>query len=1088
MYFMKNYFLSLLFTVITAVTSLSQINPLWLRYPAISPDGSEIAFSYKGDIYRVSTSGGQAVPLTLHEAHDFMPVWSPDGKSIAFASDRFGNFDVFVMPAQGGEAKRLTTHSANDFPWDFSVDGKSVLFSSPRMDLNTSLRFPNKPLFNKLYTVSVEGGRNLLISTAGFQNARFDSKGERIIFQDRKGYENEFRKHHTSSVTRDIWIYDVKAEKFTKVSDFEGEDRDPYFSSDGNSFYYLSEKKGHQNIFKRSVTQPNNETQLTNFSDHPVRHLSRSKNNVLCFTWKGEIYTLKEGDQPKKVSIQIGADTRGNEPKIVPISSGATEMALSPNGKEIAFIFRGEVFVTAVEGGMTKRVTNTPAQERMLSWAKDGRSLYYSTERGPSWDIYRSTLVRPEELYFYTSTLLKEEPVIASDKEEFQGIISPDGTEMAYLEERNTLKIWNFANRTARVIIPSGQNFSYVDGDQSFAWSPDGKWIVARNSMGRYGSNNILLYDAQKGGEGTNLTNSGFFSGGPQWAMDGKAMLWVSDRDGKQPLAYSGAREVDVYAMFFDKEAYDRFRLSKDEFALLKEKEEKAKTAEPETPKTPEKSSSKSKSPVKPDIAKSTLDLTNLDSRKLRLTTGSLNLSGYRLSSNGEKLYFMARFEQGFDVWSLDTRTRELKSLAKTNSGGGSLELSADGKSLFVLANNRIQKIDTEGGKLTPITIDAEMVLNTAGEREYIYHHAWRQVKKKFYDPKLHGINWEMYRDTYAAFLPHVNNNYDFQELLSELLGELNGSHTGANLNINAPQGDITASLGLFYDEKSTAAGLKITEVLPEGPLDKAVSSVRAGNIIERVDGIEITPATDWNMLLNRKAGKNVLLSIYDGTRRWEEIVKPITQAEENTLLYKRWIRKMNDLTAKLSNGRIGYVHVQGMNDGSFRHVYEEVLGRHAEKDALIVDTRFNGGGWLHEDLSNFLDGKTYFTFKPFGLPATGSDPRDKWTKPSAVLMSESNYSDAFLFPYAYKHKGIGKLIGMPVPGTGTAVWWETQIDPTLVFGIPMIGIVGVNEKRTLENLQLDPDIRIESPYESVLFGTDKQLERAIEELIRDLK
>jgi tricorn protease len=371
---MKKYYV-LILSFLTFLPAFAQEDALWLRYPSISSDGKEIVFSYKGDLFKVSTAGGSALPLTLHEAHDFMPVWSPDGKQIAFASDRFGNFDVYVMPAAGGTAQRLTYNSAADYPWDFSPDGKRIIFSSPRNDLNTSVRFPNKVLFGKLYSVPVTGGRSLLLSSAGFQHAHYDTKGERIIFQDRKGYEDEWRKHHTSSVTRDIWVYDLKNEKYTKVSNFEGEDREPVFSADGQSFYYLSEKNGAQNIFKRSLGANATETQLTSLKDHPVRHLSRANDNTLCFTWKGEIYTLKEGSAPVKVTVKVPFDIRGNEEKIVSVNNGATEMALSPNGKEIAFIFRGEVFVTAVDANLTKRVTNTAAQERMLSWGSRWKNV-----------------------------------------------------------------------------------------------------------------------------------------------------------------------------------------------------------------------------------------------------------------------------------------------------------------------------------------------------------------------------------------------------------------------------------------------------------------------------------------------------------------------------------------------------------------------------------------------------------------------------------------------------------------------------------------------------------------------------------------
>jgi tricorn protease len=1090
---MKKYYV-LILSFLTFLPAFAQEDALWLRYPSISPDGKEIVFSYKGDLFKVSTAGGSALPLTLHEAHDFMPVWSPDGKQIAFASDRFGNFDVYVMPAAGGTAQRLTYNSAADYPWDFSPDGKRIIFSSPRNDLNTSVRFPNKVLFGKLYSVPVTGGRSLLLSSAGFQHAHYDTKGERIIFQDRKGYEDEWRKHHTSSVTRDIWVYDLKNEKYTKVSNFEGEDREPVFSADGQSFYYLSEKNGAQNIFKRSLGANATETQLTSLKDHPVRHLSRANDNTLCFTWKGEIYTLKEGSAPVKVTVKVPFDIRGNEEKIVSVNNGATEMALSPNGKEIAFIFRGEVFVTAVDANLTKRVTNTAAQERMLSWAADGKTLYYAAERGDSWDIFKSSIARNEEPYFYTSTILKEEPVLASDKEEFQPVISPDGKEMAYLEERNVLKVYNFQTKTSRVIIPEAQNFSYRDGDQDYTWSPDSKWIVARNARGIYGASYLVMYNVQNPGEGTNLTNSGFSDGSPLWAMDGKALLWVNDKEGKQPLAMSGAREVDIYAMFFEKNAYDRFLLNKDEFALLKEKEDKEnkdKEKQKEADKAKETDPKKAKSTeTKASTPPWIPDLKNVEDRRVRLTPGSVNLAGFRMSPKGDKLYFLARYEKDYDVWVIDTRTKELKSLAKLGANNGSMELSNDGKTLFVLANGKIQKIETEGGKITPVSINAEMVLNAAGEREYIMHHAWRQVKKKFYDPKLHDINWNMYRETYARFLPHINNNYDFQELLSELLGELNGSHTGGRYSPRAENRDATASLGLFYDEKAGGNGLKISEVIKGGPLDKAESKIKAGHVIEKIDGQIINDQEDWNMYLNRKANNNVLLSIFDPAvnLRWDESVKPIEPGAENNLLYNRWVETMRAMTEKLSNGKIGYVHVRGMNDGSFRVVYDEVLGKNANKEALIVDTRFNGGGWLHEDLSTFLDGKPYATFRPYGYVTKGGEPRDKWSRPSAVLISESNYSDAHAFPYAYRAKKIGKLIGMPVPGTSTAVWWETQIDPTIVFGIPMIAFYGVVENRPLENLQLEPDVKVENPFEAILNGKDPQLEKAVAELLKGSK
>ncbi len=1057
--------------LLLCMSAFAQNEALWLRYPSISPDGKTIVFGYKGDLYRVDAGGGTAVPLTIHEAQDMMPVWSHDGKYIAFASDRYGNFDVFVMPATGGEPKRITYNSAPDFPFDFSPDNSKIIFGSARISPAASVRFYSPRLFQNLYSVSVDGGRAVLLSAAGMDAAHYNTKGTQIVFQDRKGYEDPWRKHHTSSVTRDIWLMDLKNNTYNKLSSFEGEDREPVFSPDDQFVYYLSEKNGNQNIYKASVSNNADAQQLTKFEKNPVRHLSVSSNNTLCFTNDGSIYTLAAGGEPKKLTIQVLNDGRNNIEKNVPIRGDVSEFTVSPNGKEIAFVTRGEVFVTSMEGGITKRITNTPQQERMVEWGKDGKELYYSAERKDNWDIYKATIVRKEEPYFYAATLIKEEPVLATDKEEFQPQVSPDGKEIAYLEERNILKVYNIASKESRVVMPEGRNYSYADGDQYFDWTPDSKWLVVDDQQGTWQYSNAALIKAD-GSQTIYPVKSGFGENTARFSMDGKLMTWVSDRDGRRGPALQSAREVDVYGVFLDQDAYDRFKMSKEEFALQQEIDKK--------------DTAKAK---KDSIAKKnwTPDFTNLESRRVKLTINSSSLSDYAVAPDGSKVYYLAAFEKGYDLWVTEPRTRETKILAKLGSGPSSLEMSKDGKTLYLVNNGSLMKVD-DAGKVTPVAINGEMVLNTAAERQYIFEHAWRQVQKKFYDPKIHGIDWKGYKETYAKFLPHINNNYDFQELLSELLGELNGSHTGGRYSPRPENADATAALGIIPDETFTGVGLKVAEVIAGGPLDKATSKVKAGSIIEKIDGEEINDKADPAKLLNRKAGKTLLLSVMDpaGSTRWDETVKPISMGEENMLMYKRWVKKMEEMTDKLSGGKVGYVHVQGMNDGSFREVLDKVMGKNLQKEALIVDTRFNGGGWLHDDLNTFLSGKKYLEFAPQGHKVKSSEPMMRWSKPSCVLMSEGNYSDAFIFPYIYKQNGDGKLVGMPVPGTGTAVWWETQIDPTIVFGIPMVATIG-KEGRPTENLQVEPDIKVPLKYEEFLKGQDAQLEAAVKLMLESI-
>jgi tricorn protease len=1068
---MRKVILSLLLVGV-AISGMAQNNAAWLRYPAISPDGKTIAFGYKGDIYRVDAGGGVAVPLTIHEAQDMMPLWSHDGKYIAFASDRYGNFDVYVMPATGGTPTRITYNSAGDFPFDFSVDNQQIIFGSSRNVQASNVRFYSPRLFQNLYSVSITGGTPVLVSGAGMDRAHYNSKGTHIVFEDRKGYEDPWRKHHTSSVTRDVWVMDVTSKQYRKISGFEGEDREPVFSSDDQYVYYLSEKNGNQNIYKTPLLLKIAEQQLTNFKNNPVRHLSVSNSNTLCFTQDGDIYTLSNGGSPKKLSVQIYNDGRQNVEKNVAVNGNVGEFALSPNGKEIAFVTRGEVFVTSVDGAQTKRITNTPQQERMIEWSVDGKTLIYAAERNDNWDIYTTTIVRKEEPYFYAATVLKEEPLVATAAEEFLPKYSPDGKEVAYLENRNVLKVYNIASKQSRTIIPKGHNYSYADGDLDFHWSPDGKYILADDEYFGFGGSHAAVIKADGSGKIEHPINSGFGEDNPKWAMDGKLLTWVNNKEGRRSIAFQGNREVDIYGAFLDQAAYDQFKLSKDDYALFKEKS------------TPEKKDTTAK---KDSVKKWLPDFTDIDNRRVRLTINSSSISDYAITPDGSKIYYLAAFEKGYDLWVTEPRTRDTKILAKLGGSPSGIEMSKDGKSVFVTNNGSLVKID-ETGKPTPISISSEMVLDAAKERAYIFEHCWRQVREKFYDPKIHGIDWKMYKDTYAKFLPHISNNYDFQELLSEMLGELNGSHTGGRYSPQMQNPDITAALGLLYDETYTGNGLKVTEVIAGGPLDKASSKVKAGYIIEKIDGETLVNTEDWAKYLNRKVGKNTLLSVLDTktNTRFEEAVKPILFAEESALMYKRWTTMMYNLVDKLSGGKVGYVHVQGMNDGSYRTTIDEVMGRNKNKEALIVDTRFNGGGWLHNDLNTFLSGKSYLRFAPQGNPVPPTEPMDRWSKPSCVVMSEGNYSDAFIFPYVYKDNGIGKLIGMPVPGTGTAVWWETQIDPTIVFGIPMIATIG-KENRPTENLQLEPDMKVSLPYEDFLNGKDTQIEAAVKEMLKTI-
>lgn len=1055
--------------------------PLWLRYPALSPDGQTIAFSYKGDIYTVPTAGGKATQLTTHPKHDTRPIWSPDGQSIAFASDREGSFDVYLMSKEGGMPRRLTTNTAAEYPMSF-LDATHVLYTTSLMPDVADAGFPSSQ-FPQVYVVGTEGGRPKLFSSLPMQDLSVCPQDGRLLYHDQKGYEDPWRKHHRSSIARDIWLCDTKGGRtYRKLTDFAGEDRNPVWAADGQSFYYLSEEDGSFNIYKRGL-ESNDKTQLTHHRMHPVRSLTVSADGLLCYTYNGEIYTLREGSKPTRLNVQIISDQIENKALHRTLASGATDMAVSPDGKEVAFIVHGDVYATSVDYTTTRRITDTPQQERNLSFSPDGRSLVYSAERNGVWGIYLSRLVRDEDKLFTYAAEVEEEPLVTSSVPSFQPTFSPDGKEVAFLENRTTLRVINLKTRKVRTVLEGKYNYSYADGDQNYQWSPDGKWFLMNYiGVGGWQSPDIVLVKADGSGEKTDLTESGYTDGNPKWVLDGRAMIWSSDRAGYRTHGGQGS-EYDVYIMFFDDEAYDRFNLSKEEYALMEDKEKEEKTEESKEKKG--KKEEKADQSEEETVSPLTFDLANRKDRIRRLTIHSSRLGDAVLTPKGDKLYYCAAFEGGFDLWERDFRENTTKLIIK-NVGYGSLYTDRKGETLFLISGGRLKKLDVKGGKTENINFAADFNYRPAEERAYIFEHVWRQVQDKFYDPDLHGIDWKGYHEAYARFLPHINNNYDFQEMLSELLGELNGSHTGARYYaaLTAP---ATAALGAFFDNHYDGQGLRIAEILPQGPLTKADTRITAGCIIEQIDGQPIDADADYYPLLAGKAGKRTRLSVYDprSGKRFEEEIKPISQGRQSELLYKRWVERCRHLVDSLSGGRIGYVHVKGMDSQSFRETYSDLLGRYRNKEAVIVDTRHNGGGWLHEDLAYLLSGKEYQRFEPRGQ-YVASDPTNRWLKPSCVLICEDNYSNAHGFPHVYKTLGIGKLIGAPVPGTMTAVWWETQLDPTLVFGIPQVGVKDM-QGRYLENQQLMPDIEVYNTPETQLQGRDLQLEAAVQEMLKEI-
>ena len=1074
--------------------------PLWLRDVKISPDGNTIAFTYKGDIFTVPASGGPAKRLTMAPSYESTPIWSPDGKYIAFASDREGGQDVYIMSAEGGSARRLTFHSAAETPEAFSPDGKAVIYYASIQAPASSLIYPSSRM-GQLYSVPAEGGRPRQILGSPAHNVEYLSDGKSFLYQDDKGTENEWRKHHTSSVTRDVWMYDAKTGKHTNLTRHAGEARNPVLGADGQTVYYLSERNGGSfNVYSFPLSDPSKVTAVTNLKTHPVRFLSRGANGTLAFGYDGEIYTMSEkGGKPSKVKIDIVTD----EPEQISRRrlNGVSQAMPSPDGKQMAFISHGDLFVTSVEYPTTRQISHTPQAESFPSWGIDNRTIYYTSDRDGHLNIYKATIVRDDDPNFANATLIEETPVFSpKDNVSRQNPqISPDGKRMAFIQDGNKIAVADLKTNKVK-LLTNGETYTARNGGISLDWSPDSEWLAATIDVHqRDPYYDIALINATTG-ELINITNDAYSNYNPRWVMNGNAVIFESDRYGMKNHASWGSTG-DILMAFTNQEAYDRYRLSEEDLALLKEveKSQKSSSATTEKDKKGGKKADKkadkkddkkdgdksdSKKDEKKDAKKINVEANGIQDRIVRLTPFSSSIADAYVDNDGENFYFIAKVENDYDMWKKSLRKGNTSQFKKIGSPCA-IVADASGKNLFLIGND-LRKMSIPGGNISSISFSGSQEIDYAKEREYMYDYILDQEEKRFLVEDMFGTDWKGLGKNSRKFLPHINNNYDFSEMASELLGELNVSHTGCGYRAggsNAP----TASLGLLYDMAYTGEGLRVAEVLKKGPFDRVNSKMKAGSTITAIDGKQLSDKTDPLAMLNNRVRTKTLVAFTtpDG-EKVEEVVLPLNAGYINGLLYERWVERNRHIVDSISGGRLGYVHLEAMDDESYRRIYADVLGRYADRDGIVIDTRFNGGGRLHEDIEILFSGKKYLTQEIRGVKS-GEMPSKRWLRPSIMITCEANYSNAHGTPWMYKHNKLGKIVGMPVPGTMSSVNWVNLQDPSLYFGIPVVGF-RTAEGNLLENTQLEPDVKVANDPALLAKGQDDQLITAVKTLLKEVK
>lgn len=1048
-----------LFTAFAEVASAQGEPILGAKCPALSPDGKTICFSYLGDLWTVPVEGGEASRLTVHERHDDSPCWSPDGKLIAFTSSREFNEDVFVVPANGGAPRQLTFDSAADEVRGWSADSEWVVFDSYR-EVNAPLRQ------GTIYKIRADGGQPKRLMDCTGHHGALSPDGSVLAFA--RGMSPWWRKAYRGSCDQDIWLKPLDDSPAKRLTEYDGIDTDPMWSPDGESIYFLSDRDGITNVW----VMPQSGGDARKVSDLPADgaafgSIARDGSKLACYL-DGYIYTIDpETGKTGRLDIFALSDVKRNDYEPETYTSDASEMALSPDGKQLAFVVRGELFAMKAIGGKAMRLTRTAARESDAVWSPDSTKLTFVSDRGGTRDIFAMRSTDPDEPMLAKSRRRTTASLAASDGEERSPRWSPDGKSIAYLMDRGALWVMKADG--------SGQR-ELVKGPEvgSFDWSPDSMWIAFQKARESWVNDvSVVLVSS---GEVNAITSDASYDGWPQWSPDGKRIIFVSNRAGD----IEGWGEFDIWQVFLTKEDHEDYLLRRKEYRedLPDEDQEDVLCRKPaEHP------------------GKVRIDFDGIDRRAMRFTAIGGSEGCISISTDGRSIAFSTYATGEGEVFILNEFGLKQQKLSQTSANytiwgpQDRLYILSRGGSISVV---RIEDKGTRREKVSSAFVPfvAELDIDHPAELRQMFLEAWRSLNTHFYDANFHGVNWEAVRDKYLPFLASIHTHEDFLMLLVQMAGELKASHLGAwgGGRFKRDIRQTTGCLGLDFDPNWTGKGLKVQRVIKDGPCDKPGNEVKAGEIVLKIDGKEVGSETNLASILNGKAREEVDLQVIkapDGKPR-TATVRAETQWGIYTETYKMWVASRKKLVEELGDGRIGYIHIRGMEMHSFRDFLRELMIDIHDKEALIVDVRYNGGGYTHDQVLSVLGRSKYFYLEDRGGAMREYQPRFYWQKPAVTLTNEYSFSDAEIFPFSFRKLGIGKLIGVPTGGGVIGTGGVGLLDGTY-FRVPSSGCYTL-EGETLENMGIEPDIYVENPPEQDFSETsDDQLEMAVEELLKQL-
>ncbi len=1014
------------------------------RYPALSPDGKEIAFSYMGDLWLVSSEGGKAFRLTDNKAYDREPIWSPDGKWIAFTSNREGNNDVYIVSAKGGDPKELTYYTGEDLATGFSPDSRWILFQSNRSSLSS------------IFKISVDGGNALPVLDTYWSwpyHARFSPDGKSLLFS--LGMENGYwwRRGYRGSNSTKIWVKEFTKNQAQLVFEDSSNSFWPNWGPDGQSIYFVSDRRFKTSNIWKIKKDWSDLGPVTRFKKGDVRWLyvaskvPRAVYEKDFGIWITDLVTGKS----HPVSVEAPAETKANTNFFVD-NDRASEYRLSPDGKKIAAVVRGEIFVTSSSGGYARNITNSPWRERDVNWDKKSQNLVYVSDVNANPDLY------------IVSALGNEKPrrLTKSEEDELSPLFSPDGKWIAYYRGK----------RQIRLIQPDGKkDHLLIEGDfggrfgDDFAWSPDNRYLAV--VMMCNGNQDIFTVDIQSG-EKTLLTNTAYDENGALWSSDGKFLLFLSNRFGHSFPEFTG--KWDIYQLYFEPQ---KPKFDEDKFEKL--------FAADENKKKEEKSDSKKKEKLPPAIH---FKLENLDLQTKQVANTLGNDREYVLSpKDTSTIYFVSNIDGENHLWKTNLKEKmrgKYEPFMPGIKNPGNLQFDAKGKYLYYLSNGKIGRISVNGGKNKSISFETKIQVNKTADYEQMLGELYYTLQYYYYDSSHHHVNWKKVYEQFRPVLQQAREDQDFYDYANEMIGYLNSSHTGIRGPRKEKIEEPSGHLGVVW--KFSDCNIILEKILKDGPLYTYRDSVAVGDRLVAIDEKKIDGKKNIWKYLNGKLGKRVKLTFKSTLlgRNLEVSLKPVSQREEDRLALEEWIQSRKKLVKEKTNDQVAYIYMRAMGQHNLERFLKELERDAVPRKALILDLRYNFGGSVHDRVLGALTKPVYAKWRVRGLSETQQSTFGFANKPVVLMINEVTLSDGEMTANGFKTLKRGTIVGNTTYG-----WliFTTGVDlrSGKYFRLPFWGCYTL-QGQDLETIGgIKPDIPVVNDLNDKLQKRDPQLEKAIQ-------